>query len=130
MTQELKAREKLTVTTEGENIKAGPLFAPAVDIYESENGMTLVADLPGVDKDGLSIDLRDNTLTIRGQVKKTLPAGLKVMYREYDEGDYYRQFALSEVIDQAKISATLKDGVLTLVLPKAEPVRPRKIVVS
>ncbi|MBF0531343.1 MAG: Hsp20/alpha crystallin family protein [Deltaproteobacteria bacterium] len=130
MDQELQAREKVHVKAEGEPTKSGPIFVPAVDIYESEKGMTLVADIPGVNKESLSIDLRDNTLSIRAQVGKTLPEGHKVIYREYEEGDFFRQFALSEVIDQTKITAALKDGVLTLFLPKAEPTQPRRIVVS
>ena len=130
MTQEIKAQDKVTATSQGERTKDVPVFVPAVDIYESEEAMTLVADLPGVDKEGLAIDLKDNTLTIRGEIKPVDYSDSKAIYREYEEGDYYRQFSVSELIDQAKISAVLKDGVLTLTLPKIGPVQPRKVEVK
>lgn len=129
MTKELEARDKMAVSTEGEQTKEGPVFVPAVDIYESSDAMTLVADMPGVAKEGLLVDLKDNTLIIRGEVAKS-EGELKMIYKEYDEGDYYRQFSLSEVIDQEKITATLKDGVLTLHLPKIAPAQPRRIEIS
>ena len=130
MSQEIKAQGKRAVKEGGEPTKAGPVFLPAVDIYESPECMTLVADMPGVNKQGLTIDLKEDTLTIRGSVASEEGEGLRLLYREYEEGDYYRQFSLSELIDQAGITATLKDGVLTLVLPKVAPAEPRKIEVK
>lgn len=128
--KELQAQEKQPVNSEGEPTKSGPVFVPAVDIFESEEGMTVLADMPGVKREGLSIDLKDNTLTIRGELAEKEDAGPKMVYQEYAEGDYYRQFALSEVIDQANISANLKHGVLELYLPKIKPAQPRKIEVK
>ncbi|MBU2548120.1 MAG: Hsp20/alpha crystallin family protein [Proteobacteria bacterium] len=130
MSQELQAKEKKTVEVPGELTKPGRVFVPAVDIYESEDKLVLMADMPGVEKDGLSIDLKNDTLTVRGECKKRTGEGPKVLYREYEEGDYLRQFSLSEMIDQEKISAVLKDGVLTLTLPKAAPAKPRKIEIQ
>ncbi|MFH1138490.1 MAG: Hsp20/alpha crystallin family protein [Pseudomonadota bacterium] len=130
MTQELKAKEKAAVNPDVETSKGTPTFSPAVDIFESEEAMTLVADLPGVPREGLTIDLNDNVLTIRGEVAPAVDQDKKSIYREYQEGDFHRQFALSELIDQEKISAALKDGVLTLVLPKVGPSQPRKIAIS
>jgi HSP20 family protein len=129
MTDELQARDKMTVEAEGEQTKAGPVFVPAVDIYESEEALTLVADMPGVNKENLTIDLKENTLTIKGGVPPSEDLG-KVLYREYEEGDYYRQFTLSELIDQGGITAALKDGVLTLSLPKIKPAQPRRIEIT
>jgi HSP20 family protein len=129
MSNDLKPQEKVTVATDAEQTKSGPVFVPHVDIFESEDAMTLMADMPGVEKDGLSINLEENVLTIKGDVK-TQETPARVLYREYETGDYYRQFSLSEVIDQEKISATLRDGVLTLVLPKVEPAKPRRIEVQ
>jgi HSP20 family protein len=128
--KELQAFEKQPVDSESESTRSGPIFVPAVDIFESEKGMTVLADMPGVKKEGLTIDLKDNTLTIRGELPAEEETGSRVVYREYEEGDYFRQFALSEVIDQRNISATLKNGVLTLFLPKIEPAQPRKIEVK
>ena len=129
MTQELQAREKMEVTSPAEQTKARPVFVPAVDICESDTGLTVMADMPGVATDGLSVDLKDNTLTIRGEVK-TVDEDRTILYREYNVGDYYRQFNLSSVIDQTKISAKLKDGVLILELPKVEKAKPRQIEVA
>jgi len=92
--------------------------------------LPVYGEMPVVDKDGLTIDLKDNTLTLRDAVKPAQAEGRSVVYREYEVGDYFRQFSLSEVIDQAKITALLKDVVLTLVLPKVEPAKPRKIEVK
>jgi len=130
MTREIEAREKVAVSPEGEPTRPGPVFSPAVDIYESEEGLTLLADMPGVDRENLSIDLKDSVLTIRGIVKSPPEAGRKMIHREYREGDYVRRFSLPEVIDQDKISAALKDGVLTLALPKVEPAKPKRIEVT
>jgi len=104
MTQELQARDKMAVAPEAEQTRPHPVFVPAVDIYESEDSLTLLADMPGVTKDGLNIDLKDNTLTIRGEVQAATDEGKTVLYREYQEGDYFRQFTLSNVIDQSKIT--------------------------
>ena len=130
MTKELEAKDKTAVSVEGEQTRPGPLFVPNVDIYESEDGMTLLADMPGVVKDGLTIDLKDNILTIRGNVPQPEDDGPNVIYREYETGDYYRQFTLSEKIAQEEITAALKDGVLTLFLPKSKPASPRRIEVK
>ena len=127
--QELNVQDKTTVDMGGAETTSGePRFNPLVDIWESEQGLTVVADMPGVTADGLSVDLRESVLTIYGKV---LPeaAGRKVLSREYEVGDYYRQFSLSDQIDQEKIAASMRDGVLTLTLPKLAPAQPRKITV-
>ena len=129
MTQELQAREKMEVASPAEQTKSLPVFVPAVDICESDLGLTVMADMPGVTTEGLSVDVKDNTLTIRGEVKAE-DQGRTMLHREYHVGDYYRQFNLSSVIDQNKISAKLKDGVLTLELPKVEKAQPRQIEVK
>lgn len=102
-------------------------IVPAVDIYENEEGLTLVADVPGVDKDGLHVNVEDNVLTIRGKSGYTARHGVK--YSEFALMDYFRQFELSEVVAQDKISARLEHGVLTLSLPKAEKAKPKQIQV-
>jgi len=104
-------------------------LVPAVDIFETDAGLTLVADLPGIDKDGLSVKVEDDLLTIRGKASgKTAQKGLT--YSEFELLDYYRQFELGELVDQAKIGAELKNGVLTLQLPKAEKAKPKQITVK
>jgi HSP20 family protein len=99
-----------------------------VDIWENDKGLTVVADMPGVSAEGLSIDLNENVLTIHGQVEIPFP-GRRIISQEFEVGDFYRQFKLSEEIDQEAINAVIRDGVLTVNLPKLAPAQPRKITV-
>ena len=101
--------------------------SPPVDIYETTNGLVVTADLPGVAKEGLDIRVENNLLTIRGKAAHAAPGD--PIYREYGLVNFFRQFELNERVDQNKISAELKHGVLTLSLPKAEEAKPRKIEV-
>ncbi len=128
--KEMQVKEKAQITTEGEQLKEGPVFLPSVDIFESPESITIVADLPGVSPEKLNIDLKDNELTIEGEVDYNIGEDEKFLLQEYEIGKYYRKFALSNVIDQSKISATMTDGVLRLVLPKVEAAKPRKIEVK
>lgn len=107
----------------------GRWFEPAVDIYENDDALTLVADLPGVAAEDVSTDLRDNLLTITARMKGERTQRNPV-YEEYAEGHYLRQFRIGQQIDQARISASMKDGVLTLNLPKADAAKPRKIQIN
>jgi len=127
--KELQARQKQEVKTGAESTRNVPVFVPAVDIYESEAAIVLLADMPGVAPEDVDVDLRDNQLTLLGKV--TLEDRQeRVLFQEYGVGDYYRQFTLSSRIDQGKIEAGMKDGVLTLTLPKAEVAKPKKIAVK
>ena len=129
--KELKVREKQEVTSPAEQTSPGLVFTPAVDIFETEKEITLLADMPGVKADDLTIDLRDNTLTLAAD---TAPAPVEKneeqeILVEYETGKYYRQFTLSEIINQENINAKLTDGVLRLSLPKVEKATPKQIVV-
>ena len=126
----LEAKEKQEVKADVEHTKPGPTFTPAVDIFETDAGITLVADMPGVKAKNLDIDLHKSVLTIKGDVVSPEGANETDIFREYNTGSYVRQFTLSDAIDQSKIDAELKDGVLKLVLPKAEKAVPRKIAVK
>lgn len=126
----LQAKEKAELTTPAEQTRPGPVFTPAVDIFETDKEITLLADMPGVKAEDLTIDLRDNVLTLHSDVKSPEGGDEVDIIREYRTGKYYRQFTLSQVIDQSKIDAELKDGVLRLMLPKVEASRPRKITVK
>lgn len=103
-------------------------LVPAVDIYETEEGLTLVADVPGASQDGIDVNVEDGLLTIKAKAEHTLREGN--YYREYDLMNYWRQFRLSDQVDTEKITAHLEHGVLTLNLPKAEKMKPRKIEVK
>jgi HSP20 family protein len=126
----LQAREKKAMAIPAEQTRPGPTFLPAVDIFESEREITLLADMPGVKAKDLSIDLRESVLTIEGQVETPESADETELLREYRTGNYFRQFTLSEMIDQSKIDAEIKEGVLRLRLPKVEEAKPRKIAVK
>ena len=118
------AREKETLGREVTRSQERTM-TPPVDIYETPEGLVVKADLPGVAKDGLDVRVENNLLTIRGRASHSATGEL--VYGEYDLVNFFRQFELSERVDQAKISAELKNGVLTLNLPKAEEAKPRKI---
>jgi HSP20 family protein len=127
---ELQAKEKQELAHPAEQTKPGRFFTPEVDIFETDRALTLLADMPGVTPEHLTLDLRDDTLTITGEVIPAKQTGEKLLLFEYDTGTYYRQFSLSEIIDKNKIDAQLKDGVLRLTLPKVEKAAPRKITVN
>jgi HSP20 family protein len=101
---------------------------PPVDIYETADGLVVKADLPGVAKEGLDVRVENSLLTIRGKAAHAAPGD--PVYREYGLVNFFRQFELNERVDQGKISADLKHGVLTLNLPKAEEAKPRQIEVK
>lgn len=129
-TRELKVKDKQEVTAPAEQTRQGAVFSPHVDIFETDQQITLLADLPGVGADMLSIDLRDNVLTLSGEVAPPESPQEKALLSEYETGRYFRQFTLSDVIDQKRIDAQLKDGVLRLTLPKVEKATPRTIKVN
>jgi HSP20 family protein len=112
-----------------ENTHAGPVYTPAVDIFETDKAITVLADMPGVEPSNLTIDLRESVLTLAGRVTSPESTKESVVLREYHGGTFMRQFTLSETIDQTKIDAKLSDGVLRLELPKVEKVKPRQIAV-
>jgi HSP20 family protein len=102
--------------------------APPVDIYEVADGLVVTVDVPGVTQDQLEVRVDNHVLTIRGQISANTVADPS--YREYELVSYFRQFELSDKVDEGKITADLKHGVLTLTLPKAEEAKPRKITVA
>jgi HSP20 family molecular chaperone IbpA len=102
-------------------------LAPPVDIFETEDGLTLVADVPGLDEQSLEINVDQGVLTLEG--KAPFGAG-ELLWREYAMDGYWRQFQLPDTFDVAKAKAQVRNGVLTLHLPKAEAAKPRKIVIE
>jgi HSP20 family protein len=128
--QALRAKEKKEAVASAEHTKPGPTFTPAVDIFETDSAITLLADMPGVKAQNLDVDLRDDVLTLSGEVSAPEAEDESDVNREYMTGKYFRQFNLSEAIDQGKIDAGMRNGVLRLTLPKVEKATPRKIVVT
>jgi HSP20 family protein len=126
---EIKKTDKQVATGRGETTRGVTEFIPRVDIYEDKNGITVLADMPGVDKDGVSIDVKEDQLTINGKVSLTGEQET-LLHQEYEVGNYFRQFTLTDAINREKITAKMADGVLTLTLPKAEKAVPKKITVT
>lgn len=128
--KDIRVKEKQEVKTAAEQTTPGLVFTPDVDIFESDTALKLLADMPGVAADGVTIDLDDGVLTITGEVKPWEDSDETDVMVEFEIGKYYRQFTLSEMIDQDRIEAKLENGVLRLTLPKAEKAKPRKITVN
>jgi HSP20 family molecular chaperone IbpA len=106
------------------------LFTPPIDIYDSPEGLVLIADMPGVSVNTLELQVQDNRLTLLGRVPPTAPAEARLVHKEYDEGDFLRSFILSDDVDHERINARLNNGVLEVVLPKAAKEPPRRIQVK
>ncbi|MGS0893325.1 Hsp20/alpha crystallin family protein [Burkholderia stagnalis] len=107
-----------------------PSITPAVDIVEDNRGVTLRADLPGVPRENLDVKVHDNTLTIEAETRLDAPAELRVRHAEVRAPRYARTFVLSPDLDTSRIDANLRDGVLTLTIPRREEARPRRIDVT
>lgn len=129
-TKELQVREKQEVATPAEQTRPGLVFSPLVDIFETDKEIVLLADMPGVTSDKLDVDLRENVLTLSAEAVSGKGSEEQGILSEFAIGKFYRQFTLSEVIDQGKIEAKLNSGVLRLVLPKVEKAAPRKIQIT
>ena len=128
--QELQVQQKREVEKNQESTVPARTFVPTADIYEAENALTLVLEMPGVDKGNVEINVEAGVLSIEGRLDFSKYEGMQPVYTEYNIGNYRRSFTLSNKIDQDKISAEMKDGVLTLVLPKAEEAKTRRIPVG
>jgi HSP20 family protein len=113
-----------------ERARSVKVFVPPVDIYETTDNIIVEADMPGTDEKSIDITLEKGVLCIRGKVDLSQPKGMDLVYSEYEIGDFQRSFTLNDSINQDKIEANYKNGVLRLRLPKAEKVRPKKIEVK
>ncbi len=128
--QEIQVIDKKELSPESAEItRNGVYFTPAVDIFENSNELTVVVDMPGINSENVEVDLRENILTIIGDTKAEEFDGQELL-TEYGTGGYYRTFRVNNLIDHAKIAASMNDGVLTLKLPKSEKAIPRKIPVA
>ena len=129
MAEEVNTVQQQTPATRetGQRMPSRPVYLPPADIYETKDSIVVLAEMPGVAPDGVDISLERRVLTIRGRSAANDHSGYQRVYNEYADGDYERVFTLSENIDRDRIEATLRDGVLQLVLPKAEAAKARKI---
>ncbi len=120
--KELEAREEKTLP--------GKFYVPYTDIYETEQALVVAMDMPGVEKQNIEVKLEKNVLTIEGRIDFSKYEGLSPVYTEYNVGHFSRSFSIPREIDGGAISAEIADGVLTLTLPKAKEVAPRRITVT
>jgi len=117
-------------TTEMQQREPETVLRPAVDIYEDAEGITLLADMPGVNREGLALEVDRDSLTIEGDARIETPKGMEALYADVRSTRYRRSFALSVELDTDAIKASLRDGVLSVRIPKRAEVRPRKIEVN
>lgn len=122
----------VTEKNSSKEVKSGEerVLSPAADIYETKDEYRLKLEMPGVEKDGITVTLDKNELTIEGKIKDSVPDNRELKYAEYSLYNYYRQFRVGEDINREKIEATLDNGILTVILHKAEEAKPRKIEVK
>lgn len=125
-----RAEAHTPVQTPDRTAARATVFMPRADIYETSDALVVLADMPGVEENAVDISLDKNELSIRGSVKVPSFEGQRLTHEEYAIGDYARSFTIGNDIDRANISATMKNGVLKLVLPKSQQSLARKIVVK
>lgn len=113
-----------------ERARAVKIFHPDVDIMERKDDIMVIADMPGVDESSVDVTLENNVLNIYGKVDWNAPDNLKLAHGEYGMGDYQRMFTLTGEVDRGRIEATVSNGVLRIILPKAEAIKTRKIAVK
>ena len=128
--QELEVQQKRELQRKEEGTTPARIFLPTTDIYETDQALMVVMEMPGVEKANVGINLEDGVLTVEGRIDFSKYQDLQPVYTEYNIGNYRRSFSLPETVDQEKIRAEMSDGVLTLTLPKAEKAKPRKIEVA
>lgn len=128
--QELEVREKKELVSKDEKTVPARYYIPSTDIYETEDALTVVMEMPGVEKKDLEVNLENDVLKVEGRIDFGKYEGLDPLYTEYNVGHYARSFTLSRKIDQQQITAQLEDGVLRLTLKKAAEAKPRQISIS
>ena len=128
--QELAAREKREAATREERTVPGRFYVPHTDVWETEDALTVVMEVPGVAREAVEIELKEDVLRVEARVDPAKYEGLQPVYTEYGVGHWARAFALPDGVDRERIEARLEDGVLTLTLPKAAEAKPRRIALA
>jgi HSP20 family protein len=128
--QELAVRDKKELVAKEEKTAPGRFYVPYADIFETDDALMVVMEMPGVEKQGIDVALENNVLRVEGRIDFTKYEGMEPVYTEYNVGHYTRSFTLSNRIDRERISAQLDDGVLALTLPKLKEAQPRRISIG
>jgi len=129
-TQEIQVQKKRELEAKEEATIPERVFVPEADIYETGDALMVLMEMPGVDKGKVDISVEDNVLRVQGRIDFSKYEGMDPVYTEYNVGNFARSFSLSREINQDKIDAEMKDGVLSLTLPKVEKAKPRTIRIS
>lgn len=130
MSNEIVKSTDTTPETAGEQQVDPVVFTPPIDIFETPEGLVLLADLPGVSLESLELQVQDNKLTLFGRVQEVLPADARLIHQEYAVGHFLRSFILSDEVDHERVTAKLNQGVLEVVLPRHPKPEPRRIQVT
>ena len=128
--KELSVQQKKELASKEEKTVPSRYFVPGTDIYEGEDALTLVMEMPGVEREDVHVQLENDVLRVEDRIDFAKYEGLEPVYAEYNVGHFARRFALSHMIDQQQIGATLNDGVLTLTLKKIQQAQPRRIEIG
>ena len=128
--QELKVQHKQEMQHKGETTKPEKYFVPAVDIFENDEQVTVVAEMPGVPLEAIDVCLEEDLLTITGARQPEEHPDARILLQEFETGHYQRRFTLAETIDRENVKASLNEGMLTIVLPKTAPAKPKKIEIK
>jgi HSP20 family molecular chaperone IbpA len=128
--QELQVQQKRELEKKEETTIPARIFLPTADIYETEDALSVILEMPGVEKNNVDVRVEGGVLKVEGRLDFSKYQGLQPLYTEYNVGHYFRSFQLSSKIDHNRIEAELKDGVLALTLPKVEEAKPRTIQIK
>jgi HSP20 family protein len=128
--QELQVQQKREVEKAQEPTTPMRTFQPTTDIFETEDALTVILEMPGVDRDNIDVSVENGVLTVEGKINFNKYEGLRPLHSEYNIGPFRRSFRILSRVDQDKIRAVMRDGVISLVLPKAEEAKPRRIEVG
>jgi HSP20 family protein len=128
--KDLEVQKKRPVQSSEESTAPVNLFVPTTDIFETEDSLNVLVEMPGVEKGNVEISVKDRILTIEGRIDFQKYAGMNPVYTEYNIGNFHRRFSLSNKVDASKIRAEMRDGLLILTIPKSEEAKAHKIEVS
>ena len=129
-THALQVQEKKELVSKGEKTVPTRYYVPSTDIYETDDALQVVMEVPGVDRKDIDIKLEEDTLKVEARIDSSKYEGMEPLYTEYNVGHFTRSFALSHRIDQQQIGATLADGILTLTLKKAQQTKPLRVEIK
>lgn len=128
--QEIQVQKKRELEAKEESTIPARVFVPEADIYETGEALMVLMEMPGVDKGNVDISVEDDVLRVQGRIDFSKYEGMDPVYTEYNVGNFARSFSLSREINQDKIDAEMKDGVLSVTLPKVEKAKPRTIRIT